>query len=358
MDVHPVWDVTTNDEGAETPAAHAKLMVTTSPKVELMLIVAMLAAPTPSPGVYGTVDHPITQAARRWFAPYADHPSVATARRLFYVEDGGGFACDAMSSFILRRTEPPELVARYPHSKSALGRADGDARVLDDLIDQLRDFFHFSSFESFWQEHSQAYRAIGKQIASFVDAGWAGEDVVATMESYFGEERTAYILMPTPMERPGGGTMDPMGDNGECIVANFDCTVDQEWILYLLYHEVGHGFVNPLAERYRAVVEQYETLYPQLQEAMRPWGYVNWTIALNEHVLRAQNCRLRRRLVGDTAAEAQLAKEESQGFQYIRALEAKLAEYEAQRERYPGLADFYPELLTALDPLLASSEPV
>jgi hypothetical protein len=349
MDIYPIWDTSTDGENT------AKLSVTTSPKLDLMLIVAMLAAPGPSPYLYGTVDHPIAQSARRWFPPYADHEAVATARRLFYVEEGGGFACDAMSSFILRRTEPPELAALYPHSKSALGRAGGDARVLDDLIDQLRDFYQLSGFESFWQEHSQAYQAIAKEIASYVDAGWAGEDVIATMEGYFGEERRAYILVPTPMERPGGGTMDPVGDNGECIVADFDCTVDQEWILYLLYHEVGHGFVNPLAERYRTEVQHYEALYAPLQEAMRRWGYVNWTIALNEHVLRAQNCRLYRRLKGDAAAEAQLSKEEDQGFRYIRALDTKLAEYEAQRDTYPALADFYPELLTAFDPLLASS---
>ncbi len=357
MDVFPVRDVPAKGEGGGTLAAHSKLVVTTSPRLELMLIVAMLAAPTSSPGHYGTLDHPIARAARRWFVPYADHPAVAAVRRLFYAQEGAGFACDALTSLILRRSEPPDLAARNPHSKSALARADGDSQVLDLLIDHLRDFFHSSGFESFWQEHAPAYQSIEKQIASYVQAGWAGEDVVTTIESYFGEERTAYILVPTPMERPGGGTMDPMGDNNDRIVASFDSTVDKEWVLYLLYHEVGHGFVNPLAERYSAVVQQYEALYPPLREAMRPWGYVNWTVALNEHVLRAQNCRLRRRLLGDAAAEAQLDQEENQGFQYIRALEAKLAEYEAQRSLYPALTDFYPVLLTALDSLLASHVP-
>jgi hypothetical protein len=101
-------------------------------------------------------------------------------------------------------------------------------------------------------------------------------------------------------------------------------------------------------------VQHYEGLYAPLQEAMRTWGYIDWTITLNEHVLRAQNCRLYRLLKDGAAAEAQLRKEEDQGFRYIRVLETKLVEYEAQRDRYPALADFYPELLTALDPLLAS----
>jgi hypothetical protein len=346
MDVHSSRD----------SAAHSKLTVTASPNLELMLVVAMLVPPSPSPGSYGMLDHPIAQAARRWFAPYADHPAVDTVRRLFYVQDAG-FACDALTSLALRRSAPPELAARYPHSKSALARADGDAQVLDRLVDELRDFYHLSRFGSFWQAHAQSYQSSARRTEGDVRAGWAGEDVVATMESYFGEERQAYVLVPTPMERSGGGTMDPMGENQDYLVAAFDCSVDKDWVLYLLYHEVGHGFVNPLAERYSGLVQQYETLYAPLKEAMRPWGYVDWTKALNEHVLRAQNCRLRRLLLGDTAAEEQLDYEESQGFAYVRALDAKLAEYEAQRSLYPTLADFYPVLLTAFDPLLASGEP-
>lgn len=357
MDINPIWNAIASAEDDRAPTSRAKLVVTTSPKVELMLVTAMLAAPSPSPGHYGSLDHPIAQDARRWFTPFADHPAAMTVRQLFYVESASGFACDAVTSFVLRRSEPPDLAARYPHSKSALARANGDSRALDCLADQLRDFYHSSRFASFWEEHAEAYRAIEEQVAGSVQAGWAGEEVVTTMEDYFGQGKTAYILVPTPMERPGGGTMDAVGDDDDCILACFDGTVSKEWVLHLLYHEVGHSFVNPLADQHNTAVQWYEGLYAQLEEAMRPWGYVNWAIALNEHILRAQNCRLRRQLLGDAAAEARLSEEESQGFRYIRALEAKLAEYEAQRELYPSLADFYPTLLTALDVFLRSGEP-
>ena len=357
MDSEPNGSATASEESDQRFDSPNKLMVTTSPQVELMLVVAMLATPSPSPGNYGTLDHPIAQAARSWFTPFADHPAVAAVRQLFYVEHASGFACDAVTSFILRRGEPPALTSRYPHSKSALARADGDSRRLDQLVDQLGDFYRSSSFASFWDEHTQSYRAIEQQIAGYVRAGWAGEEVVTTMERYFGQGKNAYILVPTPLERPEGGTMDAMGEDDHRIVACFDASISREWTLYLLYHEVGHSFVNPLAEQHDTLVQRYEGLYAQLEEAMRPWGYVNWTIALNEHVLRAQNCRLRRQLLGDAAAEVLLDGEESQSFHYIRALEAKLAEYEGQRDVYLSLAEFYPTLLSALDPLLTSREP-
>jgi len=56
------------------------------------------------------------------------------------------------------------------------------------------------------------------------------------------------------------------------------------------------------------------------------------------------------------AAEAQLSEEENHGFCYMRTLEAELAEYAAQRDIYSSLANFYPTLLTALDPFLRSGE--
>ena len=148
--------------------------------------------------------------------------------------------------------------------------------------------------------------------------------------------------------------MNAMGGEDGYIFACFDSTVDRDWILYLLYHEFGHCFVNPLAERHSTLVQRYEPLYLPLGEAMRPWGYTNWVTALNEHVLRAQNCHLRRLLVGDEAAETQLGEEETRGFRYVRALEAKLHEYLAQRLRYPSLDDFYPDLLAALDSFLSN----
>jgi hypothetical protein len=356
MDSDVTCDGTIGQEANQKPGVHGKLVVTTSPRVELMLTVAMLVAPTPAPGHYGMLDHPIAQAARTWFTSFADHPVVETTKQLFHIENNlvSGFACDAVTGFIICRNEPPDLGARYPHPRSALARANGESVVLDLLVEQLRDFYHSSRFASFWEEQTRAYQSIEKQIASYVEAGWTGEDVVATMEHYFGKGRISYILVPTPMERPAGGTAGVMGDDS--MFACFDSTASREWVLHLLYHEFGHGFVNPLAEQHHRLVQRYEGLYEPLREAMRPWGYTNWTIALNEHILRAQNCRLRRYFLGDEAAEAQLLEEEAQGFRYIRALEMKLAEYETRRHLYPALVDFYPVLLEALNPFLTSDE--
>jgi hypothetical protein len=73
---------------------------------------------------------------------------------------------------------------------------------------------------------------------------------------------------------------------------------------------------------------------------MSPRGYIKWHILSNEHILRRQNCRLCRHLLGDEAAEAQLIEEERQGFRYIRPLAMKMVNYETQRSIYPSFSYF------------------
>jgi hypothetical protein len=170
MDFDPIWNIVASADDDQKPTAHAKLVVTISPQVELMLVTAMLVTSGLSPGPYGTIDHPIAQDARSWFTQFADHPAVKTVRQLFYIEEVSGFACDAITSFILRRSEPPDLAVRHSPSRSALGRANGDSRVLDRLADQLRDFYHCSRFKTFLDEHAEAYQAIKDRVAGFISA--------------------------------------------------------------------------------------------------------------------------------------------------------------------------------------------
>jgi hypothetical protein len=77
-------------------------------------------------------------------------------------------------------------------------------------------------------------------------------------------------------------------------------------------------------------------------------AYPRWEIALNEHVIRAITARLEGRRGGPQAEEASLASDEERGSAHVRALAKRLEEYEADRERYPTLRDFYPRLLDAL----------
>lgn len=171
MNKDTIWEIIASASEGTAAAGGAKLHVVSSPKIELALVTAMLAVPEISPGHYGTLDHPIVNDARSWFMPYADHPGIATFRELFYVESASAFACDAITSFILQRADPPDLTARGAHPASALNCANGDSRKLDDLVNHLRDLYYACSFAAFWQEHVDAYCQVAGQVAESVQKG-------------------------------------------------------------------------------------------------------------------------------------------------------------------------------------------
>ena len=80
---------------------------------------------------------------------------------------------------------------------------------------------------------------------------------------------------------------------------------------------------------------------------MKENGYSTWEQTIYEHIIRAITVRLTTLSRGQAAGDAELNEELKRGFVYVPALVRKLQHYEKNRDRYPAIADFCPELLTA-----------
>lgn len=109
-----------------------------------------------------------------------------------------------------------------------------------------------------------------------------------------------------------------------------------------LWHEEGHGIVDPLADAYAARIERAR---PADKEAI---CYGEWRQCVREHVVRAIMLRLMERRLGREAAEEQLVFENPARFRWLLPMVERLKEYEADRARWPTIADFYPRLLDAI----------
>jgi len=109
-----------------------------------------------------------------------------------------------------------------------------------------------------------------------------------------------------------------------------------------LWHEEAHGIVDPLADAWAARIERAR---PADASAI---CYGEWRQCVREHVVRAVMLRLMERRLGTAAAAEQLRFEEPGRFRWLAAMVERLKEYEADRARWPTLADFYPRLLDAV----------
>lgn len=127
------------------------------------------------------------------------------------------------------------------------------------------------------------------------------------------------------------------------------------WLKYIVWHEFGHSFVNPITERFRQEIAKYSSLYDPIAEVMKKQAYGDWESCVNEHIIRAIEIRRIYREMGKAAADIMLQEEKSQGFIYIEALSERLKDYETQRDRYPTFLDFYPELIKVFEELYHST---
>ena len=110
-----------------------------------------------------------------------------------------------------------------------------------------------------------------------------------------------------------------------------------------VWHEQGHGALDPLADLWAAQIERAK---PADAASI---CYGQWRQCVREHVVRAVMIRLMDRRLGPGAAAEQRRFEKPGGYRWLDAMEERLKEYEADRARYPTLADFYPRLLDVLD---------
>jgi hypothetical protein len=325
---------------AESP----KLNIASDPRVELVTIVQMLAGYRDPP--VSALDTAYKRAAAEWFAPYAGHPVVELCRK----RARSGFRYDTVASVTMATTPPPEIRLERDPPSGVIRRAGG-RRGIDEWLAALRDFSQKSRFPEFFEKHESTYARVTQNFRSQIE----GVDYVKLLEDYFGSAQGSYNVVLGMLIHPGGfgprypranGTFDivavlgPVRLDGD--VPSFGTRASIE---YLVWHEFGHSFVNPLVDKYWGRIRKTSKLYEPIRDAMQRQAYGNWQSSVHEHIVRAVTIRLTAR---ERAADAQnlLNRErDTNNFRYVEPLVERLKEYETSRDRYPTFDSFMPRLI-------------
>jgi hypothetical protein len=239
------------------------------------------------------------------------------------------------------------------HVTNYLKERAGSKKVLLIFLEALRRFNDDSHFAGFFNSHREYYRALLQNAASQV----VGKDSVCELEAYYGAHHLSYnVILVSLLRRGGYGPRVELSEGSEiyaiigsrgvgCTIPSFGTRSD---FLYIVRHEFGHSFVNPITEQNWELARRYEHLYKPIEDKMKSMSYGEWKICLNEHIVRAVTIRLAY-MDSEEKGKQILAEEESKGFIYIGCLIDRLTEYEKNRYRYPTFESFYPVLLGALD---------
>jgi len=324
------------------------LHISIDPRMELLATVQLLAN-------YPVVDADLSYSKDilHYFKSFSSQKAVKMTKNLMQKYE---FDYDAPVVFMLYLSQLPKLEQQISFPDYLLGRGGG-GKKLEQYRKTMKDFADKSKFSAFWNSKIPFYN----QILDITVANMGKIDLVKTMEDYFNEKQASYNIIISPAFDGGYGPKIPGANGKDNIYACLSVTnmkddipyLSEKWLIFYVWHEFGHSFVNHLTERYTDRVASSSKLFEPIAKRMARQAYPSWKICVNEHIIRAINVRLYELYLGVEESKNQLDDDFKSHFIYIEPLIEKLKEFEKQRdEKNTTFSEFYPELLNLFDSLL------
>ena len=267
-------------------ATAGDLEVRMDPNVELLQIVSRLAGYEEF--IEEVPESDFLAAVDAHFGPHADHPAVRTARRL---RERDGISYNAPASLAVALDADQALRV----SLSALGGGESrwHPRRTARYLRQLRRFRADADFDGFWRAQAGSIAAIEQQYADFYEA----QDLIGFFDTMFGPVAGAtYAVHPSVLAGynsygasvvPAEGPLEfrpVMGVVGREVAALEFQVMDY----YLVVHEIGHAYFNPMVVAEEAALESGSTaVFAAERQTMQSFAYTNWQTVAGETGTRA-----------------------------------------------------------------------
>lgn len=326
--------------------------VAVDPRVELLTAVARLAE-------FEEYRHqlcawPYQAASDAWFAPHKNHAAVRALQRL---RAKRGVSYDAIPSLAIHLTNPPELAERIPF-ESKPERLD--ARYpLDEtraFLKELRSFATDSKAAAFFASQKTTWDAINARLT----ARLAGSPSPEWLRTFFGITQAGSCsvipgLLFGPLScgvgvRFGANMPEELRPVLGCW--EFDTQglpVYGKSTEMLFAHELAHSWANAVVDTAAVQLDPIgQRLFELSETQMRRETYGTGRIVLYETLVRVAVIRCLFATVSLEAANEQARNDVSRGFTWVPALARAVSTYEADRTKWPQLADFVPEIVRVL----------
>ena len=331
----------------------SKLEFFVDPRLELDGVMELLAfdltkgaAGKPHATDFMHPDIEYVRAARKYFAPYKNHPAIKH-RALPSVR---AFDLGQRGQGLMRLSPLPELKPHSQISIAFLAHYVGGDAALELWLQHMRDFARDSKFMEFFDAKSGLLDADLAKLKAEIEA----TDYIGKIERYTGlpfEGRYAFVLSPFILSDTGAnivqrgedGLADIISVVGPIEPTSGPITCTYHRLHARIWHEAAHGVLDNVTELYG---EEIAKKQPPQKKATKE--YQNWMHHVREHMVRSVMLRLVSLEISAALSDAELTHEEECGLPYLRQFKKRIAEYEAGRKKYPTFADFYPRLLDVL----------
>jgi hypothetical protein len=325
-----------------------KLHISIDPRMELLSTIQILSSYQNIVRISG-----YSEDIRDYFGSNSSSRAVKITDELL---NNQKFSYDAPVALMLHLNQVPDLKPQIPYSAYLLRRGGGKEK-LDEYCSAIQQFAIESHFDEFWKNKQEFYN----KILDLTVSELGNENLIKVLEDYFNETQNSYNIIISPSFRGGYGPSLP-GSNGKLDIYSCISTtsikdgipyLSKEALIYYVWHEFGHSFVNPETEKYPERIRATEKLFNPIVQEMARMAYGDWTTCVNEHIIRAVNIRLRSLTSNQASIYNLVNQEKANRFIYIEPLERKLAVYESLKEKNRiTFSDFFPAMIDVLDSLL------
>jgi hypothetical protein len=327
------------------------LRVLVDPRIELFSLLFRLAG-NPEYN-QGKVESYIADVETQ-FGRQRGHRVIALARQLRATR---GVAYDACMSMAVHVTNAYELglIAPLDPWPDGLDRR-WTPESTTNFLALARQFVADAGFRTFVEHHETLYRTTESRLREFMDR----EAHLEWYHAYFGERpQASFTVVPGMLN--GGSCYGPHcrdGSGGEqlfCILGVWKTDANglpvfTSEMVETVVHEFCHSYANAIVDRHESeLLPAGGKLFQFTAGQMRSQAYGTAQTMLRESLVRACTVRYIHRYKGEAAARRAVQEEIGRGFAWTEELSALLAEYEAQRDRYPTLESFSPRLVSFFD---------
>ena len=213
-------------------------------------------------------------------------------------------------------------------------------------LEMVNRFYRESDFHAFFTAHRPLYDEVTAQMDALLDG-----TVPDWFRSFFGKplagDIEVYVSLtngPSNYAIPGGiliGSGTGVG-NGQPYIDGFNAP-------FLVIHELSHHYTNPLfLEWWPRIEPAANVIYPHIADMMRTIGYGDASSALCEW-MNDLFVIMYMTETGNENIPMYTALEMNKGFFWMERSVDFMRNFYADRERYPHVGDFMPQLVAFIN---------
>ncbi|MTI30862.1 DUF4932 domain-containing protein [Xanthovirga aplysinae] len=229
---------------------------------------------------------------------------------------------------------------------------------IDNLMNEISDFFQESDFEMYYQENEYIYKKAKEEVYKNLP----DENFIPFMERYFGHKKNSYHFIVVPFFKSHFGmafqiknkndfdiysfisSFKPQIINKNKIVENvgFDSKKD---VLNWVIHEYSHSFFTPIVNKPGNLesLNRFEHLFKPINNNPQ---IGDWYSMFGEHLAVAFEIRAAE-LMGDKEGSKKLI-DSHKDWHYLDHFLEKLKYYELNRDQYENIEKYIPYLISSL----------